>query len=268
MAEVTANGLRFHYQSLGSGRGDDRLVVFLHGLVMDNLSSWYFTVANPVAVHAEVLLYDLRGHGKSERPDAGYTVNDHVDDFEAILDALGHSERQLELVGNSFGGLLAIAFAMRHPERVRGLALVDAQVHDGLWGEEMRTSLGLQGEELEDAITTNFQHWIGRHSTRKRNRLGKNAYELVYETSLVEDLCSSPAPDVTALERLTFPVRALYGADSDVRERGEVLASGLPDCDLSIHEGCTHSVLWEETTLVRDELLAWTTRGLDRGEAD
>ena len=268
MAEVTANGLRFHYQSLGSGRGDDRLVVFLHGLVMDNLSSWYFTVANPVAVHAEVLLYDLRGHGKSERPDSGYTVKDHVDDFEAILDALGHSERQLELVGNSFGGLLAMAFAMRHPERVRGLALVDAQVHDGFWGEEMRASLGLQGEELEAAITTNFQHWIGRHSERKRNRLGKNAYELVYETSLVEDLCSSEAPDLKALERLTFPVRALYGADSDVRERGEALASELPDCDLSIHEGCTHSVLWEETTLVRDELLAWTTRGLDRGEAD
>ena len=58
MADVQANGLRFHYQSLGQGQGDDRLVVFLHGLVMDNLSSWYFTVANPVAVHAEVMLYD------------------------------------------------------------------------------------------------------------------------------------------------------------------------------------------------------------------
>ena len=268
MADVQANGLRFHYQSLGKGEGDDRLVVFLHGLVMDNLSSWYFTVANPVAVRAEVMLYDLRGHGKSERPEAGYSVDDHVDDLEAILDALGHSERPLELVGNSFGGLLALAFARRHPERVRGLALVDAQVHDGSWGEEMRTSLGLQGKELEEAITTNFQHWLGRHSERKRNRLGKNAYELVYETSLVEDLCASSVPDMSSLEQLSFPVRALYGADSDVRERGERLATDLPDCDLSIHEGCTHSVLWEETNVVRDELLAWATRGLREGGAD
>ena len=88
MAEVTANGLRFHYQSLGAGRGDDRLVVFLHGLVMDNLSSWYFTVANPVAMRTEVLLYDLRGHGKTERPKTGYTVSDHVDDLAALLDSV------------------------------------------------------------------------------------------------------------------------------------------------------------------------------------
>ena len=268
MAEVTANGLRFHYQSLGQGQGDERLVVFLHGLVMDNLSSWYFTVANPVAVHAEALLYDLRGHGKSERPETGYSVSDHVDDLEAILDALGHRDRPLELVGNSFGGLLAVAFAMRHTERVRGLALVDAQIHDESWGEEMRSSLGLQGKELEDAIATNFQRWLGRHSERKRNRLGKNAYELVYETSLVEDLCTSEVPEVGGLERLTFPVRALYGENSDVRARGELFTQRLADCDLSIHEGCTHSVLWEETNLVRDELLAWTTRGLKEGGAD
>ncbi|MCH2105577.1 MAG: hypothetical protein MK291_02920, partial [Planctomycetes bacterium] len=109
---------------------------------------------------------------------------------------------------------------------------------------------------------------LGRHSERKRNRLGKNAYELVYETSLVEDLCASPVPDMSSLEQLSFPVRALYGADSDVRERGERLATDLPDCDLSIHEGCTHSVLWEETNVVRDELLAWATRGLREGGAD
>jgi len=46
MADVVANGVRHHVQRLGRG---DRTVVFVHGLVMDNLSSWYFTVANPVA---------------------------------------------------------------------------------------------------------------------------------------------------------------------------------------------------------------------------
>ena len=64
MAEVEVRGLKLHVQRLGEG---GRPVVFLHGLVMDNLSSWYFTVANPVAQQRSVLLYDLRGHGRSGR---------------------------------------------------------------------------------------------------------------------------------------------------------------------------------------------------------
>jgi pimeloyl-ACP methyl ester carboxylesterase len=263
MAEITVKGLNFHYQHLGKGRGDERLVVFLHGLVMDNLSSWYFTVANPVAQQAEVLLYDLRGHGKSDRPEGGYTVAEQIDDLIALLDALGLSDRPLELVGNSFGGLLATAFTLRHPERVRGLTLIDAQVHDEAWAEEMRSSLGLEGDDLKEAIATNFQHWLGRHSERKRNRLAKNAAELVYETSLVRDLGASPAPLTSDIANIQAPVRALYGENSDVRVRGEELAAMLKSCELTLHAGCTHSVLWEETTVVREAILTWTTRGLE-----
>jgi pimeloyl-ACP methyl ester carboxylesterase len=268
MAETTANGIRFHYQSLGAGLGDDRLVVFLHGLVMDNLSSWYFTIANPVACHAEVLLYDLRGHGKTERPKSGYSVDHQVDDLKALLDTLGHADRPLELVGNSFGGLLALSFARRYPELVRGLALVDAQVHNESWGEEMRASLSLEGDDLMKAIETNFQHWLGRHSKRKRNRLGSNAYELVHQTSMIEDLISSPAPPQDGLELLPFPVRAIYGEHSDVRERGEQLAASFRDCELTIHADSTHSVLWEQTRIVRDAVLTWTTRDLPKRAPD
>src|SRR5512133_2303707 len=114
MADVTANGVRHHVQRLGAG---DRTVVFVHGLVMDNLSSFYFTLANPVASFADVVLYDLRGHGMSERPARGYRVVDLVADLAALLDALGIAH-PVALVGNSFGGLVALAFAAAHPERV------------------------------------------------------------------------------------------------------------------------------------------------------
>src|SRR5436305_2133211 len=103
MADVVANGVRHHVQRLGHG---DRLVVFVHGLVMDNLSSFYFTLANPVAASCEVMLYDLRGHGMSERPVRGYGVTDLVADLAALV-----GDRRVTLVGNSFGGLVALAFA-------------------------------------------------------------------------------------------------------------------------------------------------------------
>src|SRR5204863_9561465 len=97
MADVVAGGVRHHVQRLGA-RGPGRTVVFVHGLVMDNLSSFYFTLANPAAETADVILYDLRGHGMSERPAAGYTVAQLVADLAGLLAALDVT-RPVQLVG-------------------------------------------------------------------------------------------------------------------------------------------------------------------------
>lgn len=255
MAEVLANGVKHHVQRLGAGSGT---VVFLHGLVMDNLSSWYFTVANRVAKRRPVVLYDLRGHGRSERPASGYAVSDLVADLDGLLDALDIGE-PITLVGNSFGGLLAIAYAAAHPERCAGLALVDPHVSMQGWADRMAETLELEGDARDQMIATNFQSWLGRHSERKRNRLARSAAALVYETSLIGDLRGSACLDPHQLAHIRCPVLALYGADSDALGRGRELAAMLPDCQLDVIAGCTHSVLWEATDRVRDRLVSWLT---------
>jgi pimeloyl-ACP methyl ester carboxylesterase len=260
MADVVANGVRHHVQRLGGGA---RTVVFVHGLVMDNLSSFYFTLANPAAATADVILYDLRGHGMSERPARGYTVGQLVDDLAALLAALDVT-RPVQLIGNSFGGTLALAFAAAHPARVADLVLIDA--HDGAdgWSAQMTATLGLRGEARDSKIAENFQSWLGRHSERKRTRLARAAEALVEGTSLVADLADSPplAPD--ALAAVACPALAIYGAGSDVIDRGRALAGALPRCELVVLPGCTHSVLWEATADVRQRVVDWLAR--PRGE--
>jgi pimeloyl-ACP methyl ester carboxylesterase len=253
MADVVANGVRHHVQRLGAG---ERTVVFIHGLVMDNLSSFYFTLANPVAANAEVILYDLRGHGMSERPPTGYAVADLVADLAALLDALEIS-RPVELVGNSFGGLVALAFAVAYPKRVAKLALIDA--HDGTagWAAQMASTLALRGDARDDKIAQSFQSWLGRHSDRKRTRLARAAEALVDGTSLVADLRASPPITTAALSGIACPTLAIYGADSDVRDRGEQLAATLPACTLAVLPGCSHSVLWDATAEVRARIVAF-----------
>ncbi|MFT5430548.1 MAG: pimeloyl-ACP methyl ester carboxylesterase [Myxococcota bacterium] len=256
MVDVTAGGIRFHVQRLGSPTGLPP-VVFIHGLVMDNLSSWFFTVANRVAQHTEVILYDLRGHGRSERPDSGYRVSDMVADLTNILNECGVAG-PVRLVGNSFGGLLAIAFALAYPERSAGLFLVDAHLSDEGFGAEMAGTLGLEGSERDAKIAENFKSWLGRHSERKRNRLARSAEALVGGTTLVADLQSSALFSEAALAALPVPVVALYGETSDIRGRGERLANQLQRCELRILQGCTHSVLWEATDIVRDGIVDWS----------
>jgi pimeloyl-ACP methyl ester carboxylesterase len=146
-----ANGLRFHFQLLSSHDdadggpvpGADTVrpkVVMLHGLVADSLASYYYTLANPVALVADVYLYDLRGHGRSTIPPTGYAVADHVDDLDALLDTWGIDE-PVHLVANSFGGVVALGLAHRRPERVASMVLVEAHFATEGWGDRMRGDL-------------------------------------------------------------------------------------------------------------------------------
>jgi pimeloyl-ACP methyl ester carboxylesterase len=241
MAEVVANGVR--------------TVVFLHGLVMDNLSSWYFTVGTPAAKDADVILYDLRGHGRSE----GYALADMVADLEAVLTAQGVTQ-PVVLVGNSFGGLLALTFAVAFPERVRGVVLVDAHLGDDAFGGEMAATLSLDGAERDEKIAASFGSWLGRHSDRKRNRLAHSAAALVRGTTLVEDLRRTPPADSGALRSITAPTLAIYGETSDLRARGESFLRTLPSLELEVLPGCSHSVLWEATDVVKTRILGFLER--------
>jgi pimeloyl-ACP methyl ester carboxylesterase len=262
MAEVLARGLRLHVQRLGTplaGEPSKPVVVFLHGLVMDNLSSWFFTVANPATKVAESILYDLRGHGLSERPATGYTLEDQVADLGAMLDAIAVTT-PVVLVGNSFGGLLALAFARAQPRRVAGIVLVDGHLGDEGFGAQMAETLRLTGEERDRRIAASFAAWLGRHSERKRTRLADNARALVEGTSLVDDMQRTPPYGAAELGEVKVPILALYGETSDLRARGEVLLAGMPNVELVILPGCTHSVLWEATDEVRRRVLAFLER--------
>jgi pimeloyl-ACP methyl ester carboxylesterase len=263
MAELLVDGVRLHVQRLtpplGPGfpaPGDGPApVLFVHGLVMDNLASWYFTVANAVATSRPVALYDLRGHGRSARPARGYGLDALVAELHGVLDGLDLP--RAVLVGHSFGGLLALAAARARPERCAGLVLVDGLLPEPGWGGAMAETLRTSGSERDEQIATRFSAWLGRHSQRKRNRLIEQAQALVEQTTLLEDLAASPGWTDDAWRDLDMPVLALYGAASDVRAHGERLAASLPRCTLELLPEATHSLMWEHTAVVRDRIVRW-----------
>jgi pimeloyl-ACP methyl ester carboxylesterase len=255
MADAVVRGVRLHYQRLGQPSGSPR-VVFIHGLVMDNLASWYFSVANPVAAFADVLLYDLRGHGLSEQPKSGYGVGDMLLDLAGLLDAT-IGDAPVVIVGNSFGALLAVQFARRFPTRTRGLVLVDGHLGDDGFGAQMAGTLSLEGEEAERAIAASFKHWLGRHSERKRNRLAAHARALVGGTSLVSDLRATPALQPDDFAEIAAPTLALYGEHSDLIEKSLPLVRRMPRARTEVLPGCTHSIIWEATNEVRDRIVSF-----------
>jgi len=119
MPKIRANGINFHYWQSGSGPH----VVMTHGLG-GNLAGWHLTLVPELQREYRVTTYDLRGHGRTDAPETGYTNRNMAEDLKGVMDALGID--RAHLVGHSWGGDISLQFALLYPDRVRSLILVEA----------------------------------------------------------------------------------------------------------------------------------------------
>ena len=115
---VELEGLRFHYRDWG-GRG--RAVVLLHGL--GSTCRIWDLVAPLLSSRFRVLALDQRGHGETDGPDGGYDFDTVVGDLRAFLQLLGM--RRPVLIGHSWGGNVALHYAVSHSSEHVTLVLVD-----------------------------------------------------------------------------------------------------------------------------------------------
>lgn len=122
---LQAAGMATNYHDMGDGAGKLPLLL-IHGSG-PGVSAWANWRLNlPVLVKTRrVIAPDMAGFGFSERPkNAVYNMDLWVKQAIGLLDAL--QIEQTDLLGNSFGGALALAIAVRHPKRVRRLVLMGA----------------------------------------------------------------------------------------------------------------------------------------------
>jgi len=116
MPKVTANGLDIHYERTGEG---PRLL-FISGTGGD-LRVRPNMLDGPFARAFDLVAYDQRGLGQTEKPDRPYSMADYADDAAGLMDALGWDDALV--IGVSFGGMVAQNLVVRHPQRVRRLVL-------------------------------------------------------------------------------------------------------------------------------------------------
>jgi pimeloyl-ACP methyl ester carboxylesterase len=116
-------------------------VLAIHGITA-NSRAW-LAVARALGPQASLAAVDLRGRGASRALPAPYGIGSHVADMLAVLDAL-QLERTV-VVGHSLGAYIAAALAVEHPERVRGLVLVDG-------GLKVPGSEGVDPQKFLDAF--------------------------------------------------------------------------------------------------------------------
>lgn len=117
MPEVRRDDVTISFSDEGSGSA----VALLHGHTFDR-RVWEPQLPRLLGAGCRVLRPDLRGHGRSSRPDRGYHVSDHAADVAAVLDAA--DVERAAVIGFSFGGAVALELAVTRPARVAALGLV------------------------------------------------------------------------------------------------------------------------------------------------
>lgn len=130
---IDVRGMRIHYWTTGEETDASRArptIILLHGGGIDSAElSWGLLMPElaaqaRLAGNMQVIAPDFPGYGESDHPEMAYSVNFYVDFLIEFLDAM--NIRHASFAGLSMGGAVALGFALRCPERVEKLVLVDS----------------------------------------------------------------------------------------------------------------------------------------------
>ncbi len=211
-----------------------------------------------LAERRTLVRYDPRGSGLSDRDVADLSLDALVSDLEAVIDALGL--RRVPLIGLCQGGVIATAYAARHPERVSRLVLYDSYLH-GAFAGDAPEYLAKQAHAFAQLIELGWGRKVGAFREMFANLLMpdaasqqvKRVSELQRRSASPATACSlwnvfntfdvrAEAPNVTA-PALVFHVRG----DAMVPfEAGRRLAAAIPNARFVPLEGRNHILRADE----------------------
>ena len=270
------NGVDLHVQTLGSAGPH---VVMLHGMFLGSMTTWYFSTGPALAANRRVHMYDLRGHGRSGRPPTGYRIGDQAADLAALVTRLAPGEK-VSLVGHSYGAVIALRYALDHPETVERLVLVEAplpiasmpvietarkELYRGFVGSLtpwQRVLLWFNRRRAGRTIVARApanptkDRWLGmlpegqrtalEAGGRRAERLFAQMDGLASKTTIKQDVLAEP--DVADAELSAYQGRVLlvYGTRTmdALKDTGRRLARVLPNARLAWLDG-THALPWE-----------------------
>ena len=204
--------------------------------------------------------YDLRGHGESPVPPTPYTLDQLVEDLEALREKLGHE--QIHVIGHSLGGVIGPAYAHAHPERTLSLGLLSTaagRTNDDraiLFGviEKMRT------DGIPQTLETFVTRWYTDNFIAERPDVIETQLKRVTGTpddvflSVFEIYASSEtAPWLPAITCPCLVLTAEFDGGSNPR-LNRFIAEQLPDSELVILPDLKHDILGEASDQVAGPL--------------
>lgn len=277
MPDAHLDGVRLWYRWSGEGEP----VVHIHG---GGLGHENFDHLTPlIAQRYAVLDLDLRGYGASDRPEQQYTLELWADDVVALMDHLGVGRAHVH--GTSTGGMIALALAAEHPERLLSLTLTctAAKLDYAGWllfevWTKIMDAYGLDDPTLGMLLALQgfTRDYLDEHGPRIVDTIGSTiagACSAAVFTAACHELQRADFTD--AIPRITAPTLVLTGAEDqmtpvDVGPSGigsRRLAEMLPNGRLELLHGAGHTHLVQQPERTAEVILAFLDEVSSHSEA-
>ena len=257
-AEVRlSTGIKLHYAEQGPASGEP--IILLHGYS----DSWFSfsRVLTPLARDRRVYALDLRGHGKSDKPAAGYHMRDLAADVVAFMDA--KSIVRATVIGHSMGGFVAQQVALAAPKRVGHLVLVGtATTPRNIVGfDELEKAVLALPDPVPDAFAREFQLStvytpVGDEFIDRAVAESLRLPARVWRELAVGMRKTDPA---VALGRSEIPTLVVRGEKDTyvTREETDALVAMVAAVRQKTYANTGHALQWEQPAVFAKDVLAF-----------
>lgn len=252
-----STGIRMHYAEQGEARGEP--IILLHGIS----DSWFSfsRVLTPLAREAHVYALDLRGHGKTDKPEGGYGMRDLATDVIAFMDAKGIAKATF--VGHSMSGFVVQQVAVAAPTRVSRLVLVGAgrSISNFNGVDDLQKAVASLSDPVSDAFARQFQLStvytpVGDEFINRAVEESLRLPARVWRALMAGMIATPPA---ASLGRSGIPVLVLRGEKDTFATAAETdtLAAMVSAKRKKIYANTGHAPHWEQPNAFAKDVLAF-----------
>lgn len=255
---VRSNGIRLHYWRTG-GAGKP-VMIMAHGITDYGLN--WSSLAAKFENSYDIIMYDARGHGFSQKPDSSYSLSIHVEDLKGLIDAL--DIKKPILVGHSMGGSIVAMTAATYPDLPAAVIMEDPPMDEML-------------EQLITDIIPDWKKMVTDQNTMPKEKLiilartkyhpGWTAFEYDHWAE-AKHLVVPQVIDVlegegfgnpqTIFPKITAPALILKAdAEEKNRERHIATAALLPNGNLIHVKGAGHLIRLDKPEIAEREIRAF-----------
>lgn len=253
------DGLTLFYHDEGQGEP----VLLIHGFPLS--SELYQPQRAALSNRFRVITPDLRGMGRSTAPTGEYSMNIYADDLVALLDALGIG--QVIAGGMSMGGYVLFALLRRHPDRIKGIMLLDTKAEPDT--EEGKTGRRAMAEQARSQGATSIADtmlpkMLTERTRSERPELATFMREMMAATPVdgivgaLEALAARP-DSTPQLRSIAVPTLVIGGREDPITPPAvlEAMQQAIPGAQLALIDGAAHAANVEAPEAVNRAIDDW-----------